>query len=274
MSFRQRVAHADSQLLGGLLSATRSKGLEFRSRASRLNELREERKLQAAGRSVARRHTLVAWGAAEELKRLCDLHGSDKGSMRELEMETGHPPHSYCDIYGTLFDHCRESVRTVFECGIGTSDPSKPSTMGALGRPGASLRVWRDYFPHAQIIGADIDRNTLFAEERIRTYQVDQTSAPSVQNLWDSLSGLHFDLFIDDGLHTFAAAKCLFDNSWDRLKPGGLYVVEDLWMQDLAQFVGHVQQLGLPTLVARALRPGRVAVSDNSLVIVRKPTDL
>ena len=34
--------------------------------------------------------------------------------------------------------------------------------MTASGKPGASLRVWRDYFNNAQVIGADIDKRILF----------------------------------------------------------------------------------------------------------------
>ena len=41
-------------------------------------------------------------------------------------------------------------------------------------RPGASLRVWKEFFTKAKIFGADIDKNTLFREKRIQTFHVDQ----------------------------------------------------------------------------------------------------
>src|SRR3546814_2496627 len=55
--------------------------------------------------------------------------------------------------------------------------------MGVHGKPGASLRVWRDYFPKAEIVGFDIDENILFQEDRIRTFACDQASPDSVEKL-------------------------------------------------------------------------------------------
>jgi hypothetical protein len=48
--------------------------------------------------------------------------------------------------------------------------------------PGASLRVWRDFFPNAQVIGIDIDEKTMFKDERINTYVVDQTDVHSIRS--------------------------------------------------------------------------------------------
>ena len=42
--------------------------------------------------------------------------------------------------------------------------------MNINGKPGASLRAWRDYFENALIYGADIDKNILFKENRINTF--------------------------------------------------------------------------------------------------------
>ena len=42
-------------------------------------------------------------------------------------------------------------------------------------KPGASLRVWNEYFKNATIYGADIDKSTLFEEKKIKTFYVDQT---------------------------------------------------------------------------------------------------
>ena len=43
-----------------------------------------------------------------ELKRLCDLHGSDKGSTGESPTPYPWAPHSYADVYAMLFEHCRD----------------------------------------------------------------------------------------------------------------------------------------------------------------------
>ena len=33
--------------------------------------------------------------------------------------------------------------------------------MGKQGKPGASLRTWREFFPNAQVIGIDIDKKSI-----------------------------------------------------------------------------------------------------------------
>ena len=50
-----------------------------------------------------------------------------------------------------------------------------PHHMPIDSTPGASLRAWRDFFPNATILGADLDREVLFEEERITTGYMDQT---------------------------------------------------------------------------------------------------
>ena len=87
-------------------------------------------------------------------------NGSDKGRGR----------HNYTTIYSALFGKLRDEPLRIFELGLGTNNPHLPSSMGSLGRPGASLRGWRDLFPNAMIFGADVDRDILFA----RTGHVDQ----------------------------------------------------------------------------------------------------
>src|SRR5262249_23189855 len=93
------------------------------------------------------------------LNALCDKYGTDKGEMRSAGHPYPWPSHTYADFIERLFDHCREYVNHVFECGLGTNNPKLQSSMGSTGVPGASLRVWREYFPNAMILGADIDKD-------------------------------------------------------------------------------------------------------------------
>lgn len=171
--------------------------------------------------------------------KLCDHHGSDKGTRGVGPHPYAHSPHSYADFYASLFEHCRHSVRQVFECGLGTNNPAVPSNMGVTGRPGASLRAWRDFFPDAQIYGADIDHTILFAEDRISTFHVDQTSIPSIAAMWAAADIHGLDLIVDDGLHTFDAGVTFFEQTFCRLRPGGIYVIEDVTPQSLERFVAY-----------------------------------
>src|SRR5687768_5083616 len=112
--------------------------------------------------------TYYASGSKGELSRLCDLYGSDKGTTGRTKRYRWEA-HTYADYYERRLGVGRESVSLVFECGIGSTRPDIPTSMGAGGSPGASLRVWRDYFEKAEVFGADIDRNVLFEEDRICT---------------------------------------------------------------------------------------------------------
>jgi FkbM family methyltransferase len=157
---------------------------------------------------------------------LCQLmtsFGSDKGA----------PFHNYTVVYDRLFARFRSKFLTIFELGLGTNKVGAPSSMGPQGKPGASLRGWRAYFPNAQIFGADIDANILFEEDRIRTFWVDQRDREAVRSLWHRLGDVTFDIMIDDGLHEASANISFFMESFSKLKCGGIYVIEDVTPQDV-----------------------------------------
>jgi hypothetical protein len=204
------------------------------------------------------------------LATLCERYGSDKGAIREDGHVYAWPAHTYADFYARLFGHCRQTFRAVFECGLGTNNPDLPSSMGARGRPGASLRVWREYFPNATIVGADVDRQILFQEERISTYFVDQTNPHSVRALWRQVPAKMFDLMIDDGLHTYAAGICLFENSVERLTKDGIYIIEDAYSYDLLEYRRYFRNT--PYRVDYVmLAKDAVQFNDNNLVVIRAP---
>lgn len=156
---------------------------------------------------------------------LCEMmtrHGSDKGALW----------HNYTLFYHFIFRHHRHRIKNVFELGIGTNFADTPSNMGRNGCPGASLRAWRDYFPNANIVGADIDHRVLFSEERIVTHQVDQRDKESIDNLWRHFDDQSFDIMIDDGLHQIDANASFMRNSFWKLRPHGFYIIEDIVASD------------------------------------------
>ena len=202
------------------------------------------------------------------LANLCDHYGSDKGEIKSSGHPYPWPSHSYTDYYKRLFWNCRESVGKVFECGLGTSNPNIPSSMGASGKPGASLRVWRDYFPNAMIYGGDIDKNILFSEDRIETFYLDQLDPVAIEKFWLQVNEDSFDLMIDDGLHIFEAGSSLFTNSIDKLSSSGIYVIEDVNKQDLIRY----EEFFAPKnyLIDYVVMSAPNVPSDNNLVVVRK----
>jgi hypothetical protein len=149
------------------------------------------------------------------LGSLFDRYGSDKAS-----------DHDYHLFYAGAFDD-RGTVRSVLEIGVGTRNPTIVSTTGRAGHPGASLRAFREFFPSAQIFGADVDRGSLFVEDRIDTCYVDQTDQASFAALSD-LTGGDLDLIIDDGLHAPNANLAVLVYALDHLAVGGWVVIEDI----------------------------------------------
>jgi len=99
--------------------------------------------------------------------------------------------------------------------------------MTTNGRPGASLRAFRDFCHQAEIFGADIDARILFEEERIKTYQVDQLNYESLDRL-EAVLPRNFDLIIDDGLHAPDANIATLMMGMRLVKPGGWIVIEDI----------------------------------------------
>ena len=89
-----------------------------------------------------------------ELKVLFDQYGSDKASK-----------HNYHLIYGTVLSE-KFAIKNILEVGMGTNNLDVASNMGKLGKPGASLRAFRDFCVNAEIYGADIDRRIIKQDEK------------------------------------------------------------------------------------------------------------
>ena len=141
--------------------------------------------------------------------------------------------------------------------------------MGSMGKPGASLRVWRDYFPNEIIYGADIDKDILFAEERIKTFYIDQLDSVAIKECWSSINEKDFDFIVDDGLHTFDAGLTLFVQSIDRLSIDGVYIIEDVAINDLIKYKKFFSNSEYEVDYVLMNRPD-LPLSDNSLVVIRK----
>lgn len=202
---------------------------------------------------------------------LCDRYGSDKGSLSPRNAERPYPwaPHNYSDFIERMFLHRRQSVKNVFELGIGYTQSFVAAHNGPKGFPGASLRALRDYFPNSRIFGADIDPALLFEEDRIQTFFVDQTDPQAIENLWSRVGDCEFELMIDDGLHEFSAGSTFFEHSIHKLAAGGIYIIEDVAPIALLQYRDYFR--GSDYLVDTVMleRP-RLSLGDNSLIVIRR----
>jgi trans-aconitate methyltransferase len=125
----------------------------------------------------------------------------------------------YTPFYSLLFEARRTEYRKVLEVGIGTEETMQ-HVPGYL--PGASLFMWQDYFPNAEIWGVDIDKRALDAAPRMHLVHAD-----SRDEHLRSLLPSGFDLIVDDGLHSPDAQWKTFVNLFPLVKDSGLYIIED-----------------------------------------------
>ena len=193
--------------------------------------------------------------AANPSNSLFTEFGSDKDTR-----------HSYGEIYFDLLNG-KESPR-VLEIGVGSVNDFPYSGLAA----GGGLQAFRKKFPNSEIIGLDIDPESIEIIKSLgfQGYLVDQTSEISLSEVKRALSSDgKFDLIIDDGFHDPHANVRTLKALFDLVADDGTYVVEDVH-ETLIDF-WKVISLHLPgkmdLLDMRSLRPG---VDDNIMILFRK----
>ena len=156
--------------------------------------------------------------ACQDLGSLAVAFGSDKwGDL-----------HWYTQHYARHFARLRTEPVRVLEIGIGGyADPD---------RGGASLRMWQRYFQRGLVHGLDISRKSV-SGPRIMTIQGDQSDAAFLDELGRQLGP--FDVIIDDGSHLNDHVQISFHALFPHVRPGGLYVVEDLQTAYWPSWGGH-----------------------------------
>ncbi|HMD57141.1 MAG TPA: hypothetical protein VKG82_06680 [Solirubrobacteraceae bacterium] len=136
-----------------------------------------------------------------ELQRAARQYGTDKAG-------------DYLANYVREFGHLADKPLALLELGV---------------REGASLLLWRDMFPAAQVAGLDIYPMTVHDDSgRVRAYTGLQQDQATLDRIASEVAPDGFDVIIDDASHlgryTAASFWHLFPN---HLKPGGVYVIED-----------------------------------------------
>lgn len=160
--------------------------------------------------------------------------------------------HHFTEFYDEMFKDRRESVKKVVEIGIGNMHPYYVK--------GASLYMWRDYFPNAMIYGADIEPGLMFEEERIQTVLCDQTKIKDLEHLLQ-ITGGDIDLFIDDGLHTPESQIFTCLAVMQLISSNTIYVIEDVGHREIVE--------RLRIFDTHILRRAKRKYNDDCLVVVR-----
>lgn len=143
----------------------------------------------------------------KDLSELAARFGSDKWGGR------WYTPH-----YERHFERYRDLPVKLLEIGIGGYD--------AIDAGGESLRMWKHYFRRGLIYGMDIFEKTGVEESRVRVIKGDQGDEAFLDSLGREAGP--FDIIIDDGSHMSHHVLASFNALFPHVKPGGVYVIEDL----------------------------------------------
>ena len=109
--------------------------------------------------------------------------------------------------------------------------------------------MWNEYFTHpdAKIYFMEYDAACAAkwksTNPRITITTGDQADK-KVHEAFVKNHGKDFDLIIDDGGHTMKQQKVTLDALFDAVKPGGIFVIEDLQTSFIANYGGGYLQKG------------------------------
>ena len=126
---------------------------------------------------------------------LCEIgkkYDTDKSSQRNNVTNYRHC-HPYTLFYEGLFKNRKD-------------EPLKIAELGIL--DGASVLMWKEYFPNAEIYGFEYDNNLInnfkqnFNNDRVNLSYIDVTNKDSIVKAFSELNIL-YDVIIEDTTHQF-----------------------------------------------------------------------
>lgn len=153
------------------------------------------------------------------LTQIANEAGSDKG-------DTVYHAHDYTRLYAFLFEQFREQDFAMLEIGLKRGGLDEAVLRGRSEATAPSIAMWRKYFPRARIWGFDISDFSAVRMEGFTFIRGDAGSAESLNALRDALPPLK--LLIDDGSHASFHQQFALAHLFDRVQPGGFYVIEDV----------------------------------------------
>lgn len=166
--------------------------------------------------------------------------------------------HHYTEWYYQFFLDRRESIRKILEIGVG--DEHEMRWTGVPGYvTGASLRMWRDFFPSAQIYGADIKPELVFKDDRIETFQCDQAKESDLLRLLEC-TGRDLDVVIDDGSHDPGHQVFTCQVLMQHLPKDVVYIIEDVRIPTIIEPLSRSYRCEMTNPWKRVTRDDRLLV--------------
>jgi len=108
---------------------------------------------------------------------------------------------------------------------------------------GRSLETWKELFPNATIYGLDIDPECAqYADWPRVKVSIGSQADPAVLEEWTKQVTDPIDVIIDDGSHVMEHLKTSFYHLFPKLRPGGIYVLEDLGTCYMPEFGGRLPE--------------------------------
>ena len=169
----------------------------------------------------------------DDLVALAVKHGTDKWGR-----------HWYARHYQTHFAPRRAEPLAVLEIGVGGYEDT---TKG-----GASLRMWKEYFPQARIFAIDVYDKSGLEEDRIRIFTGSQADPAFLDRVAAETGPL--DIVIDDGSHRNPDVIASFEALFPRLREGGIYAIEDMQTSYWPSYGGSTDLAAGHTMMALVKR--------------------
>ncbi|UNI23682.1 hypothetical protein JDV02_009488 [Purpureocillium takamizusanense] len=151
----------------------------------------------------------------------------DRSSFEQVALKYGTDKvtsHSYQDMYDKYLAPVRNSPLKMLEIGLGCNM--------AYG-PGASYYTWLEFLPRVELYYIESDAVCAAKYERetanAHVYIGDQADAAFLEQFAsETAQSGQFDVVVDDGGHTMEQQITSLVHLWPIVKPGGIYVIEDL----------------------------------------------
>lgn len=170
------------------------------------------------------------------LSELCEIgkkYDTDKSSQRTNVTHYRHC-HPYTLFYDSLFKNKRNESLNIAELGV---------------LYGGSLLMWKEYFTNGTIYGFEYNDKLIDKfrkncdNDRITLSKIDVKNKDSIITAFRTLDTI-YDIIIEDTTHKFEDQIRVIENVYPYLKPGGILIIEDIFISaDEKEYITALQPI-------------------------------